>query len=373
MVPFLAGSVANPSGMHTAARAAKTALEEAREEVAALCGASRREVVFTGGGSEADNLAVKGAALGGPRPRRGARRRRHDRDRAQGRARRRATGSSARASGSPGVGADAGGVVDLDALAAALDDRTAVVSVMLVNNEIGIVQPLAEVAALVRERAPRAVRAHRRGAGAAVARPRGRRRRRRPGRDLGPQVRRPEGRRRARRPRRRRARAARSRAAATSAGCAPGTPERRRHRRARGRAARHRTSAAAEEIARIAALRDRLDGRARARVPGLFVNGDPARRVAGHPAPARSRGVEAETLLVALDQHGVCAAAGSACASGAIEPSHVLLGDGHAARRARSSSVRFSASATRRRDADIDAALAVVPEAVRRSSRSGRR
>ena len=66
----------------------------------------------------------------------------------------------ARARGVPGRAASApvaGGIVDLDALAAALDDRTAVVSVMLVNNEVGTIQPLAEVAALVRERAPRAV------------------------------------------------------------------------------------------------------------------------------------------------------------------------------------------------------------------------
>ena len=62
MLPFLADHPANPSGSHAASRAAKTALEEAREVVADVCGARPHEVVFTGGGSEGDNLAVKGAA-----------------------------------------------------------------------------------------------------------------------------------------------------------------------------------------------------------------------------------------------------------------------------------------------------------------------
>src|SRR3954471_18049561 len=62
MTPFLAEHPGNPSGGHGAARATKTALEEARESVAAVCGCRPQEVVFTGGGSEGDNLAVKGAA-----------------------------------------------------------------------------------------------------------------------------------------------------------------------------------------------------------------------------------------------------------------------------------------------------------------------
>src|SRR5215475_3687586 len=62
MLPFLADHAANPTGSHAAAREAKTALEEAREIVAAECGCRPHEVVFTGGGSESDNLAVKGAA-----------------------------------------------------------------------------------------------------------------------------------------------------------------------------------------------------------------------------------------------------------------------------------------------------------------------
>src|SRR4051794_18656541 len=134
MLPFLAEHPGNPSGSHGASRVTKSALEEAREHVAAVCGARPAEIVFTGGGSEGDNLAVKGAAWAA-----------------------RAAGSQCDAVVTTGiehkavlgaasrleregfrvtrVAATNSGAVDLDALAAKLDDRTAVVSVMLVNNE----------------------------------------------------------------------------------------------------------------------------------------------------------------------------------------------------------------------------------------------
>src|SRR2546423_10031188 len=155
MLPFLQGSFGNASGQHAQAGVAKTAIEEAREQVAAALGAKPAEIVFTGGGTGADNLAVKGAA-------RSARDRGfgdgvvttaiehhavlHSCDRLE-----RDGFRVAR------VGVDADGVVDLDALAAAVDERTTVVSVMLANNEVGTVQPLSAVAAVVAERGPRAV------------------------------------------------------------------------------------------------------------------------------------------------------------------------------------------------------------------------
>ena len=98
MAPFFAGTYGNPSGGHAIARAAKTALEAAREEIAHLLGAAPAEIVFTGGGTEADNLAVKGAARAGAR-RGPGRRRRHHRVRAQGCAR---VGPSAGRRGVPG-------------------------------------------------------------------------------------------------------------------------------------------------------------------------------------------------------------------------------------------------------------------------------
>src|ERR1700704_6524059 len=130
MLPFLADHAANPSGSHAASRAAKTALEEARETVAAACGAAPHEIVFTGGGSESDNLAIKGAAWA-------ARARDPELDGVvtTGIEHKAVLGACARlereGSRVTKVNATAAGVIDLDAFAGALDDRTAVVSVML--------------------------------------------------------------------------------------------------------------------------------------------------------------------------------------------------------------------------------------------------
>jgi len=152
---FQSETFGNPSGAHAAARAAKTALEEAREQIAAALGAEPSEIVLTGGGTEADNLAVKGAA-------RAAR----DAERGDGVV---TTAFEHKGVLAPcarmaregfrvtSVRVDSDGIIDLDALEAALDDRTVVVSAMLVNNEVGTIQPLADVARLVRARAPHAV------------------------------------------------------------------------------------------------------------------------------------------------------------------------------------------------------------------------
>jgi cysteine desulfurase len=357
MRPFLSEHFANPSGSHAASRVAKTALEDAREVVAAACGAAPHDVVFTSGGSEADNLAVKGAAW--------AARERDGRDGVVTTAieHKAVLGASARLARDgfrvARVPATAGGQVDLDALAAALDEETAVVSVMLVNNETGIVQPLAEVAALVRERAPHAVlhtdavqapqwldlplhaapadlvaiSGHKfggpKGMGALIVR------------DSVPLVPLIEG---GGHEHDRRAGTQNVAGAVALAAALRVTHERR-----------------AEEIARIAELRDRFERELGARVPEFSLNGDPAYRVAGalHAAFA---GVEAEALLVALDQLGVYAASGSACSSGSVDPSHVLLGMGMTRERALAS-VRFSfgyASTA----ADVEHAIAVVPHAI---------
>jgi cysteine desulfurase len=357
--PFLAGCFGNPSGGHAVARSAKTALEEAREQIAAGLGCTPAEVVLTGGGTEADNLAVKGAAR------------------------------AARASGGgdgvvttafehKGVLAscyrlaaegfrvsyaavDTGGVVDLDALVAELDERTAVVSVMLVNNEVGTIQPLAEVAALVRELAPRAVlhtdavqavpwldvaaaaacadlvavSAHKfggpKGVGALVVRG---------ATALEALI---EG-------------GGQERGLRSGTSNVPGAV-------AMAEALRVTTDRRAQDVERIAALRDRLLEGLRARVPDLFENGDPTRKVAGN-CHVGIPGVEAEALLVALDREGVCAAAGSSCSSGATEPSHVLEAMGLTRDDALASirlSLGFASDAT-----DVDRALEVIPAAVAR-------
>ena len=357
MSPFQADTFGNPSGSHAAARAAKTALEEARERIAEGLGAEPAEIVITGGGTEADNLAVKGAARAG---------------RAAGTG----DGVVTTAFEHKGVLApcdrlerdgfrvtrvpvDGAGILDLGALEAALDERTVVVSVMLVNNEVGTIQPLDAVAELVRARAPRAVlhtdavqavpwlevaaaaapadlvsvSAHKfggpKGVGALVRR---RETRVEPlieggGQEWG------------------------LRSGTADVGGAVGMAE----------ALRITTGRRDAEVGRITALRDRLATRLGDRVPGSFVNGDPRRKVAGN-CHVGFPGVEAETLLVALDRDGLCAAAGSSCTSGATEPSHVLAAMG-LPREAALASIRLSLGYAST-DADVDTALDLIPRAV---------
>jgi cysteine desulfurase len=357
MQPFLSDTFGNPSGAHAAARAAKTALEEAREQVASALGAEPREIVFTGGGTEADNLAVKGA----PRAAREA-------GAGDGVVTTafehkgvlapcdRLAGEGFRVTR---VAVDRAGIVDLDALADALDDGAVVVSVMLVNNEVGTIQPLGEVAELVRARAPRAVlhtdavqavpwldiadaaacvdlvsvSAHKfggpKGVGALVRRLDAR---------LESQI---EG-------------------GGQEWGLRSGTAD---VAGAVGMATALRVTGErrAEEVVRIRSLRDRLAAGLAERVPGCFVNGDPARKVAGN-CHVGFPGVEAEALLVALDRDGVCAAAGSSCTSGATEPSHVLAAMG-VPRDDALASIRLSLGYAST-DADVDTALDVIPRAV---------
>jgi cysteine desulfurase len=357
MLPFLSDTSANPSGSHAASRAAKYGLEDARETVAARLGVSTRELVFTGGGSEGDNLAVKGAAWAA-------------RERGAGDGvvttmieHKAVLGACSRLERDgfrvARVAATADGTVDLDQLADALDDRTVVVSVMLVNNETGVVQPLDEVEALVRDRAPRAVlhtdavqapqwldpavaaraadlvaiSGHKfggpNGVGALAVRA---------GTTLVPLV---EG-------------------GGHEWGLRAGT-QNVAGIVALATALQVTHDQRAAEVERIGALRDRLQHGLRHAIDDMVVNGAPDRRVAGvlHAAfPA----TEAEALLVALDQRGVCAASGSACSSGSVDPSHVLLAMGMP-RDLALASVRFSLGWASTRD-DVDDAIDVVPAAV---------
>jgi cysteine desulfurase len=358
MLPFLADHAANPTGSHAAARAAKTALEEAREIVASECGCRPHEVVFTGGGSESDNLAVKGAAYA-------ARSRTPALDGVvtSGIEHKAVLGACGRLAHEgfrvARVPARASGGVDLDALRAAVDERTAVVSIMLVNNETGTRQPLEEIVRIVREGAPRAVlhtdavqapqwtdvaramegaalvslSGHKfggpKGVGVLVVRD---------GTELVPLI---EG-------------------GGHERGLRAGT-QNVAGIVAFATAMRVTGATRASETARIAALRDDLEHGLAAEVPGFSVNGDRELRVPGL-LHCNFDGVEAETLLVALDQQGVMAAAGSSCSSGAIDPSHVLLAMGMKRERALSS-IRFSLGYASTA-ADVETALAVVPEVV---------
>ena len=359
MLPYLSDTFGNPSGGHAVARAAKTALERAREEVAGLLGAQPGEVVFTGGGTEADNLAVEGAARAA---------------RVTGRG----DGVVTTAFEHKGVLAACDrlehegfrvrrtaihrdGIVDLDALGAALDADTAVVSVMLVNNEVGTVQPLDAVAALVKERAPRAVlhtdavqgvpwldvaaaaapadlvavSAHKfggpKGVGALVVRE---------GVAITPLI---EG-------------GGQERGLRSGTSNVAGAV-------AMAAALQTTTAQRAAVVERVAALRNRLVRGLTEAIPDCFFNGDAGHKVAGN-CHVGFPGVEAEALLVALDREGVCAAAGSSCSSGATEPSHVLEAMG-VARDEALASIRLSLG-PETSDADVAAALDVIPAVVAR-------
>jgi cysteine desulfurase len=365
MLPYLGSRFGNPSGVHATARQAARAVDEARETVAAALGADPGEIVFTSGGTEANNLAVVGvqSAIGGTvlasaieHP---------------------SVLAATAAVGGRVVPANTDGQVDLPSLARACSeqvDDVCLVSVMLVNNEIGTVQPVQAVAELLREEVPRArlhvdavqgfpwldlareapsasfvtVSAHKfggpKGVGALVVR------------------------------------------AGASPSLAPilhgGGQERDRRSGTHnvagivGMAAAAAATVAEREAtaARVAALRDRLADGLLARLPGCEETGPRERKT---PAICHLRfpGVDSEELLVALDREGVAASAGSACASGALEPSHVLLSIGRTRLEARES-VRFSLGHTTT-DADIDAALALVPTVVERlapvRTRSGER
>ena len=145
MVPLLTDGYGNPSGSHALARQARSTLDAARERLAEVVGCRPGEVVFTGGGTEADNLAVRGVvgARGGTVVCAATDHHAvlHPVERAGGRT----------------VGVDRRGIVDLEQLAAALDADVALVSVALVNNEVGTVQPLAAIAEVVRTHAPNAL------------------------------------------------------------------------------------------------------------------------------------------------------------------------------------------------------------------------
>jgi cysteine desulfurase len=257
------------------------------------------------------------------------------------------------------IPATRGGLVDLDALAEAVDASTVAVSVMLVNNEVGTIQPLDDVAGIVRERAPAAVlhtdavqavpwidvaaaaapadlvsiSAHKfggpKGTGALVVRG---------GLPVEPLL---EG-----------GGQERGRRAGTVnvAGAV-----------AMAAALRATADARDADVTRVGCLRDRLLVGLGDLVDGLVVNGDPRHKVAGS-CHVGIPGVDAELLLVALDRLGVYAAAGSSCSSGAAEPSHVLLAMGVPVELARCS-IRLSLGYAST-EVDVDRALAAIPEAV---------
>ena len=339
MAPFGSRFFGNASGGHQMARAARTALEEARERTAAALGSAPSEIVFTGGGTEADNLAVFGSARA-PAGRREvlvASAVEHAAVLEPCRARAKANGWNERAVELREAPVDHNGAIDVGALEALLDDDVSFVSVMTANNEVGTIQPIGAVAAAVRDRSPGAVvhsdavgaaafvdlvpvvavvdlvsiSAHKlggpKGAGALWVRQ---------GRALTPMLF-GGGQERERR--------SGTHNVAGAVGLAT--------------ALEITTARRATETVRVAALRDRLaDGLCA--FDGVRESARRGTLLPGH-CHVQFEGCEQEELLVLLDDAGVCASGGAACASGALEPSHVLVAMGVPATAARSA-VRFT-------------------------------
>lgn len=357
--------VGNASSLHTHGRAARRSWEESRERLAAVLGCRPDEVVLTSGGTEADNLAVKG--LWWSRTAEDPRRDRVLVSAVEHHAVLDAGGwLAARGATLVRLPVDRGGVLDLAALAAELGDhgeRTALVSVMAANNEIGTVQPVAEVAALAADHGVPvhcdavqalghlpstgvgvdldavAVSAHKLGGpvgvGALVVRRRA---------ALAPLV----------------------HGGGQQRGLRSGTADV-AGARAFAVAAEEAVASAATEAVRIADLQRALVAGALAAVPGVRLSGPPLGSPLRHPGIAHLTvdGCDGEALLLLLDRAGISVSTGSACQAGVQEPSHVLLALGHDEVAARGA-VRFSLGWTSTHQ-DVTDALAALPEAVARA------
>ena len=348
MLPILSEAFGNPSSLHWFGQRARAAVEEARVQAASLIGATPAEVVFTASGTEADNLALRGVATRAREPRRKL---------VVTAVEHHAVLNTARALAEDGfpvdtVLVDAQGRVDLDDLRAKVDDRTALVSIMLANNETGVLQPVAEAARLARERGafvhcdavqaagkvPVDVRtldvdlltlsAHKiygpKGVGLLYVR------RGTPMKALvrgGAQE---------------RNRRAGTENVAGIVGLGAAALLAREHLEADG--------------ARLRGLRDRFEAELLA-IAGAARNGAEPR--VPNTTNVSFAGTEAEGLLMALDLMGVAVSTGAACAAGGIEPSHVLRAMGLPAERVQAS-LRFSLGR-----ATTEAQLARAGEGVR--------
>ena len=361
MLAALEEDFGNPSSVHGFGRRARAIVEDARDRLAMAIGASPAEVVFTGGGTEADNLALKGAS---------AKLRGNGDHVVVSAFEHHAVLDVARWLQTQGlevttVPLTREGIVDPESLAAAVRPSTILVSVMSVNNEIGTIQDIPQIAQLVHERNPNAlvhtdavqalgnipVDLHAWGVDLASF----------SAHKLGG----PKG-----------VGALYIRASIAVEATVHGGGQERGLRSGTlnvpgiagfGVAAEVATKEVDEKTERLRPLRDRLLAGMNEVVPDLVVNGTMERRIAGN-LNVCIPGTEGETLLLLLDQAGIACSSGSACASGALDPSHVLLAIGVSKELAKGS-LRFSLGRASLPE-DVDAVLESLPEVVRRARRA---
>jgi len=353
MTPYLTEEFGNASSIHSVGQRARAGVEQARSQVAALLGAREKEIVFTSGGTEADNMAIRGVVGASERARKHI---------VTSAIEHHAVLNTCQALEAEGVSVtyvpvSSGGVVDPEDVRRAITPDTVLITLMHANNELGTVQPIAEIAALARERKipfhtdavqsagklPLDVKelgvdllslsAHKiygpKGVGVLYIR------RNLPLKPL----------------------------------FFGGHHERDRRAGTENVAGIVGLGAAAELAAahfeaegkRIAALRDELERRLLERVPQAGLNGDRARRTP-NTTNLYFDFAEGEPLVIALDLKGIAVSTGAACSSGAVEPSHVLTAIGLAPERARAS-LRFSLGRGTTRD-DINYVCEVLPGVV---------
>ena len=349
----------NASSVHAFGQTAKSHVDQARAAVATLVGARPQEIVFTSGGTESDNLAIRGVAEALAPARR--------RHLIASSIEHEAVLTTLKALAKRGwtttlLPVDRSGIVNPTDLEAVITDETILVSVMHANNEIGTVQPIAELAAIAHAhgaqfhtdavqsvgKIPVAVddlhvdllslSGHKfngpKGVGALWVR-RG------------------------------------SRLTATATG---GRQERNRRAGTEnvpgivglGEAARLAAVTLVTKGAHVAQLRDRLEAGILEAVPGTVVNGDREHRIPNTANVSFER-VEAESLLIALDLEGIAVSTGSACSSGTLEPSHVLRAMGFSPHRTQNS-IRFSLGTENTAD-EVDRIVCALPRVVEKLRR----
>ena len=311
----------NASSLHTSGRRARRVVEEAREDIADALGARPSEVIFTSGGTESDNLAVKGVYWS----RRTSRRRRVVATSVEHHAVLDAVQWLVEHEGAEVTWLEPDGLgrIRPEALRDALDDDVALVTAMWANNEVGTVNPVRELAALAAERsvpfhtdavqAVGAVPVDFADSGASALTLTGHK----IGGPYGVGV------------------LLLGRDVATTPVLHGGGQEREVRSgtldvpsiAALAAAVRHAVDRRAETAAEVAALRDELVASVRRVVPDVAVNGDPVHRLPGN-AHLTFPGCEGDSLLMLLDAKGVECSTGSACTAGVAQPSHVLLAMG---------------------------------------------
>lgn len=354
MLPYLREAYGNPSSLHSSGQEANAAVADSRTKIAALLGASAGEIIFTSGGSEADNQAILSAARLGEK---------------QGKKHIISTAiehhavlhTLARLQKERGfsvtlLDVHENGIVTPEQVEAAIRPDTCLVSVMYANNEIGTIQPIAEIGRICRARGVLfhtdavqaagqmhidvaaqqidllSLSAHKfhgpKGIGALYAR----------------------------------------RGISLTSVIDGGAQERGRRAGTENVPAIVGMAAAFEEVCakiddkrqRLIRLRDRLI-RGLSAIPHAVLNGDAERRLAGN-VHFCFEGIEGESLLLLLDDKGICASSGSACTSGSLDPSHVLLAIGRPHEIAHGS-LRLSLSEETTEE-EIDYIIAAVTEVV---------